>query len=140
MEWDDSLNTGITIIDEQHRRILDFINKLHIAAIKADRDIIEDVLTGLINYTTSHFAFEEQLQQQHGYPLAIAHKKVHDNFIVLVGKYKKRHDNGEDIAQSLSGDLVIWLTNHIKNEDQDYVPYCNKPRGKGLLRSLLGKS
>ena len=140
MEWNDSLNTGITTIDEQHRGILDFINKLHVAAIKADRDIVEDVLTGLINYTVSHFAFEEQLQQQHGYPLAVPHKKVHNNFIARISEYKKRHNNGEDIAHSLSADLVIWLTNHIKNEDQDYVPYCKKPIGRSLLKSILGKS
>jgi len=140
MEWDGSLNTGITTIDQQHRGILDFINKLHIAAIKGDRDIVENVLTDLIDYTVSHFAFEEKLQQQHGYPLASAHKKVHDNFVAHVNKYKQRHSNGEDIAHSLSGDLVIWLTNHIKIEDQDYVPYCKKPIGKGLLSSILGRS
>ncbi|MCW8830534.1 MAG: bacteriohemerythrin [Gammaproteobacteria bacterium] len=140
MEWDDSLNTGITAIDAQHKQILDFINKLHIAAIKGDRDIVANVLTDLINYTISHFDFEEKLQQKHGYPLASAHKKVHDNFVAHVTKYKERHDNGEDIAQSLSGELVTWLCNHIKNEDRDYVPYCNKPAGKGVLSSVLEKS
>jgi len=137
MEWDDSLNTGIKTIDQQHRGIVDFINKLHAAGLKEDRDTIESVLTGLTDYTHSHFSYEEQLQQQHGYPLIVPHKKAHDNFIIRLNEYKKRHNNGENIARGLSGELVIWLTNHIKNEDRDYVPYCKKKGVKGLLGGMF---
>ena len=137
MEWDDSLNTGINTIDQQHRGIVDFINKLHGAALKEDRGTIETVLADLTDYTSSHFSFEEQLQQQHGYPLIAPHKKAHDDFIIHLNEYKKRHNNGENIARELSGDLVIWLTNHIKHEDQDYVPYCKKKGVKGLLSSVF---
>lgn len=139
MEWNDSLNTGIDIIDKQHQRIVEYINKLHVASTSGDRDVVGEVLDGLINYTISHFAFEEDLQNQHGYPLAAPHKKVHDIFIDHVAAYQRRHENGEDIARKLSGELVIWLRNHIKSEDQDYVPYCNKPVEKGLLGRMLGK-
>lgn len=139
LEWNDSLNTGIDIIDKQHQRIVEYINKLHVAAKSGDRDVVGEVLAGLINYTISHFAFEEDLQNKHGYPLAVPHKKVHDTFIAHVAGYQRQHENGEDITRKLLGELVIWLRNHIKNEDQDYVPYCNKPVEKGLLGRMLGK-
>ena len=139
MEWDDSLNTGIATIDQQHRGIVDFINKLHASAIKEDRETVENVLTELTSYTNSHFTYEEQLLHQHEYPLLSAHKRAHDNFVIRLEEYKKRHNNGENIAHELSGELVIWLTNHIKHEDQDYVPYCKKKGVKGLLGSMVNK-
>ncbi|MCW8827351.1 MAG: bacteriohemerythrin [Gammaproteobacteria bacterium] len=139
MEWDNSLNTGIDIIDKQHQGIVEFINKLHTASHNGDREIVGDVLTGLINYTVSHFAFEEDMHEKHGYPLAAPHKKVHEMFVEHVASYQERHNNGEDIARKLSGELVVWLGNHIKNEDKDYVPYCSKPIEKGVLSRMLGK-
>ena len=92
MEWDPSLDTGIEVIDEQHKGIVKFINELHDAAATSDRDKISHVLDGLINYTVSHFAFEEDMLEQHKYHLINAHKKVHQAFIDRINKYKADHD------------------------------------------------
>lgn len=139
MEWDDSLNTGIEVIDNQHKGIVKFINQLHTVAHENNREVVGSVLMELIDYTVSHFAFEEDLQKKHGYPLAEGHKKVHDSFIKHVDDYKRRYEQGEDIALKLSGELVVWLSSHIKNEDKDYVPYCSKSLGKGLLGRMISK-
>jgi hemerythrin len=93
----------------------------------------------LINYTISHFSFEEELQRQHNYPSCKTHKQKHDAFIERISNYKQKHLNGEDIAQKLSGELILWLTSHIKKEDKDYIPYCNKPMKKSFLNKMMGK-
>lgn len=140
MEWDPSLDTGIEVIDEQHKGIVRFINDLHDAATTNDREKVSYVLDGLINYTVSHFAFEEDMLEQHNYPLIGAHKKVHHAFINRINKHKEDHEKGKNVALPLSGELQIWLTSHIKNEDADYVKSLDiKPPTGGLLSKMMGK-
>ena len=139
--WDDSLSVGIDVIDGQHRRIVDYINELDVAHLTKDRDKVTQVLMGLVDYTISHFAFEENLMTEGGYPLSEAHKKVHESFIAHINKYKEQHESGHDITRQLMSELQIWLTNHIKNEDKHYVPYANNILNKktSWLRKTIGR-
>jgi hemerythrin len=120
--WTDQLNTSIEVIDNQHRRIVDYINLLDEANINGhSREEIGRLINDLVDYTISHFGFEESLQEDANYPFRNAHKKVHGLFTTRVADFQKRFDNGEDIAENLHSLLVIWLSNHIKNDDGDYA-------------------
>ena len=65
--WTNDLNTGIDVIDHQHRRIVDFINDLEAAQVIKDQEKIRQVINDCVDYTLSHFAFEESLQEESGY-------------------------------------------------------------------------
>lgn len=118
VEWVSDLDTGISIIDEQHKKLLIFINQL---AGDVDRSSVSKVLSDLIDYTVSHFAFEESLQEQAGYRHIQSHKNVHERFIEHVNTFVDRHDKGEDIVDDLYVMLSTWLIDHIKREDMAYV-------------------
>lgn len=118
--WQDDLNTGIQVIDDQHRRIVDMINQLHDAR-EQGRDAVGNVLSELVDYTLSHFAFEEALLEEAGYEFSRPHKRVHEIFIGRVSDYNLRFKAGEDIAQELIGLLSRWLFNHIRSDDAGYV-------------------
>lgn len=119
--WTDDLDTRIDVIDKQHRRIVDYINDLEVAHTSGDKESVRRVLDDLIDYTMSHFAFEESLQEEAGYKYAKPHKKVHDLFIRRVNDYVERFKLGEDVSDSLHQMLTSWLINHIKRDDADYV-------------------
>ena len=70
--WQDDLNTGIEVIDHQHRRIVEMINHLHVAQTSLQRLVVSDVIDELIDYTLSHFAFEEELMEEAGYPFSLS--------------------------------------------------------------------
>ena len=89
--WQDNLNTGIQVIDE------------------------------LVDYTLSHFAFEEELMEEAGYPFSAAHKRVHEVFTKRVSEYRLRFEAGEDIVDDLRSMLSRWLFNHIRNDDKAYA-------------------
>jgi len=120
LDWTSDLETGIQVIDKQHQRIIDYINKLFHAQQFHSREEVGTVLDELVDYTLSHFAFEESLMEEAGYPFINAHKKVHQLFVRRVGDYQQRFKMGEDIADELLNTLRAWLINHIKNDDQDY--------------------
>ncbi len=121
LAWTDDLDTGIEIIDQQHRQLVDFINDLEIAHASKDRNGVGQVLDALVDYTMSHFAFEESLQEEAGYQFCTPHKRVHELFVRRAAEYVDRFRQGEDIANELHTLLSSWLIKHIRRDDADYV-------------------
>ena len=131
--WQDDMDTGIDIIDGQHRRIVEMINHLHITQKSMERFAVGEVIDELVDYTLSHFAFEEELMEEAGYPFSAAHKRVHEVFTKRVSEYRLRFEAGEDIVDDLRSMLSRWLFNHIRNEDHGYVDSA-----KAYLRMTAG--
>jgi len=121
IEWNDDLNTDIQVIDSQHKRIVEYINALDDIKESHDRKEVERILGELVDYTLSHFAFEESLMQDAGYPFINGHKMVHELFVKRVGDFQTRFKMGEDITEELLTVLKSWLINHIKSDDNDYA-------------------
>lgn len=119
--WTPDLNTGIDVIDQQHGRIVDYINDLETANIRRDLQALGRTLDDLVDYTLSHFAFEESLQEEAGYQYCKPHRKVHELFIRRINEYVERYKRGEDITTELHKLLSAWLINHIRRDDADYV-------------------
>ncbi|PKM35580.1 MAG: hemerythrin, partial [Gammaproteobacteria bacterium HGW-Gammaproteobacteria-10] len=55
LTWNDSLKLGIANVDDQHRRLLELINRLDEAvALGHAPDTITELLDDLIDYTRYH--------------------------------------------------------------------------------------
>jgi len=124
MEWHDDLNTGIDVIDRQHRRIVDYINQLeevHIRHPFRPDPEAGRVINELVDYTLSHFGFEESLMEDSGYEFTRAHQKVHELFTKRVAEFQARFKAGENVTDELHNLLVSWLGNHIRNDDASYA-------------------
>ena len=121
IEWVSELDTGIQVIDNQHKKIVEYINQLIDIRVTHDQQQIEFVLNELVDYTRSHFTFEENLMEEAGYPFTKGHKRVHQLFVKRIETYIQRFEKGEDIANELLNTLQAWLINHIKSDDNDYA-------------------
>ncbi len=131
LAWSRDLETGIEVIDQQHRMIVDYINKLDDARASGQKnDVVARVIGDLVDYTVSHFAFEESLQEEAKYPYLKAHKRVHDIFVRRVGEYQERFKLGEDISGELHRLMFNWLFSHIQGDDADYVASVQSNLGK----------
>ncbi|CAD5377413.1 Bacteriohemerythrin [Pseudomonas sp. OF001] len=126
-------------------RIVEYINDLHQAIDRQSRAEVGEVLEQLVEYTMSHFAFEEDLQEQAGYPFHHAHKKVHELFCRKIEDFQYRFELGEDVSRHLLTTLRAWLINHIKRDDADYAETVKvalaaslKPRPKSFFARLFG--
>jgi hemerythrin len=146
--WTEQLNVGIEVIDQQHRRIVEYINQLDDARSNGmSNDEITWLLNDLVDYTISHFGFEESLQEEAKYPFLTSHKKVHELFTKRIAEFQQRAEQGEDVIKALNSLLVTWLFNHIKRDDTDYVEsvkcYLQQKqdfveRKRGLFSRLFG--
>lgn len=146
--WSSQLDLGIEVIDQQHRRIVEYINLLDDAILSSSaHSKTERIISDLVDYTVSHFGFEESLQAEAQYIFCKSHKKVHELFTTRVSELQTRFKNGENVAGELHSMLVSWLYNHIQRDDVDYCdtvkPYLIQQQGfiaskKGLFSRLFG--
>lgn len=130
ISWNSKLDTGIDVIDAQHRRIVDYVNQLEEARMSGDRHRVGEVIEQLVDYTQSHFSFEETMMEQADYKFLKPHQKVHELFIRRVSTFTVRAAKGEDIAEELQATLTTWLLNHIASEDHDYADAVKKMTGQ----------
>lgn len=126
MKWSEEFATGINVIDGQHKRIIHYINQLTDAQELNEPELVSEVLVNLIDYTLSHFAFEESLMDESGYEASTIHKQTHNAFKEKINSYQERHNAGEDVSAELFQLLNIWLMEHIMDDDSDYSPIVKK--------------
>jgi hemerythrin-like metal-binding protein len=126
--WNSKLETGINSIDQQHKTLVDLINRLH-DAMKGGRgaEITGPILSELVQYTATHFSAEEALFAAHKYPGALAHKRVHDDLRKQVEQLKEQSASGRAfISIELMAFLKDWLQNHIQGQDLQYAPFLKQ--------------
>ena len=122
LEWRDELSVGIGEMDRQHMRLVELLNRLYEAMEKGKGDAVKkDVLTALVTYTKVHFAAEERLLQERGYPDLAAHQRKHNELTSKVAELNERVGAGRMVPSvSLGAFLKDWLVRHILQEDMKY--------------------
>ena len=128
--FNDNLLTGHELIDEQHREIIEKINKL-VNTCESGTCQIESVkmLDFLADYTEKHFQEEEALQEEVGYPGLAEHKKRHDEFRAAVKELHEMLEEEEGpsprFVKAVQENVIDWLYRHIKGFDSSVATYIN---------------
>jgi len=128
--WREQLNVGAEEIDEDHKRLVGFVNDLS-EAIERNQDekVVGRILLELIEYTRDHFAREEKVMAAAGYPHAERHKKIHRALTRQVMVMSERYvsEPSHEVTRELIDFLSAWLVDHIIKEDRQIGAYL---RGK----------
>lgn len=139
-QWMPVFETGIDVIDSQHKRIFEYLLEVDKAIRMQDPEVVNHIVRSLIDYSISHNAFEETLMERAEYPILAAHAKVHEAFRKRALAYQQRIEDGEDcikIAREVRSDIGLWLTNHIQHDDKDYVPCVRKSLEGGFVSRMV---
>jgi hemerythrin-like metal-binding protein len=120
LPWSNLYSIGVQEIDDQHRVLVGLINRLGAAAEDAaNSGLVRDILASLVTYIGEHFANEERLMREYGYPNADAHIAAHGRLADRVEKMVAQQDQG--MTPTLD-ELIIflrqWLISHILQTDR----------------------
>ncbi|MFA5845056.1 MAG: bacteriohemerythrin [Coriobacteriia bacterium] len=128
LEWNESLRVNVANVDEQHQQLVQMINTLHDAmADGRSKEIMGELMGGLIRYTVIHFGTEEAYFDQFGYPQAEDHKEQHRRFVAQVGDFKQGFDDGRlFLSMDVMDFLSEWLVEHIQGSDRAFGPFLNQ--------------
>jgi hemerythrin len=130
IEWDDKYSFDISIIDKEHRKFMDVINKAIVAKENNDNpEGVKEVLREMTNYIFTHFKTEETYMIEFNYPEYQYHKEEHNDFTMKIIAYLDSAINGNyQIVSVLLEDLKSWLVYHIQVTDKKYSD-CFKKNG-----------
>jgi methyl-accepting chemotaxis protein/hemerythrin len=122
MPWSNSLSVRIPSIDAQHQRLVGMVNRLHRGLQEsATEAMLAGILDELIDYTASHFAYEEELFAAHGFPDSAEHIRAHEGLVDKALAIREQVRSGDAmIGLDLLRFLKDWVINHIKGADQQY--------------------
>lgn len=124
IKWNDGLIVGVKEIDDDHKKLLEIINKL---SDSIDNDVsvmeYENIFIELENYVVGHFKREEAYMKKCAYSEFESHQKQHDSFANQIPVLKEKFFSSKDYldAKDITAFLTDWLINHILYEDMKFV-------------------
>lgn len=144
--FDDSLRTGYPAIDDQHEglfrlaaRVEEKIGMCSLGQgpestpVDGDGceermdDAVADAVYGLVDYATEHFADEEALMADAGFPQAHIHAALHVELSERVGSYLMKLIGEEPVvASELVEFFTSWLQTHIEREDRTFTEWLSR--------------
>ena len=124
LTWNDYLKTGIAIVDQQHRGLIDLTNEISIkldAGANLSAGEMRTLLGFLTEYAATHFHTEEALMalsdidEKH----VAHHRASHAGFLQQVNTMiGELGETGTLTGQQMVDFLGNWLIYHILGEDQ----------------------
>lgn len=124
--WIKSFETGIKEIDEQHKSMVDLINKLAYYFIEDKEYDMKITFDELISYTNYHFKSEEKILEKYikSEDIINSHKKGHESFLPKIEKIKQSY-KGNKLNEEILLFLIKWLSFHIIDEDKRLIYIVN---------------
>ena len=121
--WRDDYSIGIAIIDEHHRYLFDWTNRVYQAVHdRAGTVEIAKALFALEQYTRIHFKAEERLMAACGYTDLAQHQQVHRSFEAELGELREELRHNPFIAgMEMLDYLRDWLLDHILKTDKQIL-------------------
>jgi hemerythrin len=125
LEWSDKFDTHIDIVDTQHKKLCDLLNKIASCfdTGSPSEEVVEQTLKELLDYANQHFTDEEAMMQA-GH-IDERHFKVHhmehNSFMYDLSRLQLHNNADEDevqTAQKVVRFITSWLVYHILGVDQ----------------------
>jgi hemerythrin len=121
-KWSPDYSVNIKTIDNQHRELVNILNRLFVAVSRREGDkVIAGILDALTSYTQTHFALEERLMRQAQYKDLVPHMEEHRKLLDQLDQLCRKHLIEEKaIYFEMLSFLKTWLKEHIQGVDTKY--------------------
>jgi len=121
--WNEKYNTGIKEIDDQHKKLVEILNKLYESFVdRTTNERMNEVIKEMAEYTVYHFGVEEKYFKDFNYAGADEHISEHETFIQKVKIFHEDMEQGKvSVTFQLMNFLRNWLIQHINGTDRKYI-------------------
>lgn len=123
MKWQDKYCVNDDLMDKQHKKLFEILNKLEEDMLKdcALNQLVQ-TLEELSDYAWVHFKAEEIILDELNIKNIVAHKEEHLKFKKKIMETTQNFINDKNLEQvsELHSFLVHWLQHHILKIDMMY--------------------
>lgn len=123
LTWNESRHSvGIALIDSQHRELIERVNKIANGVAKRDHsEPVQEMLGDLILFASEHFAVEERLMAEYGFPDMESHIEEHRRLFQQLNNLIKADLRAPRLnkAALVSAFLTDWAEQHILQADKE---------------------
>ena len=120
LQWSSALSLGVEDLDVQHRELFERVDHLLDAMLRKDRTEAARLSAYLCDHVGLHFAAEEQLMRDLGFPEVERHAAEHRAFATsmcqLNGAFSEQGPTAELVLR-LEREVVAWLRDHVYVSD-----------------------
>lgn len=128
LKWKEEYSVGVRVIDEEHRLLVEMINKAFgsMENIKEEK-VLAELVEEMRRYAMRHFATEEGLMILYAYPLEEEHKMEHSDFMLTAASSDGVLGNDRGVLDPVSiiKFLADWLQHHILETDMKLGRFLN---------------
>lgn len=121
MQWDETMSVNVDGLDKQHQKLIALINESFEAIQRHDEPALSLLIEKMRTYAAMHFAAEEKYMLENNFPDLENHRKLHKKFNEDVDDFQRNLFNKTNLSQIFVF-LSRWLTNHIMEQDKEYMP------------------
>ena len=126
------MSVGCKPLDDDHKILIQALNDF-IDALENDEGVfvIDGIFSVLVDYTNYHFAREEKIMEECGYPNMGPHIETHVALKEQLIDCRRRYmlNANAELEAEISEFLHNWLQKHILISDMDYresIEKCGK--------------
>lgn len=118
--WNRSFETGLKMIDEQHRVLVDILNQLAWHFASGEEVDTDRLLRELVAYAEYHFTCEEAIWHKElgQVDMTHSHHEYHQVFFTKVQQLSQAQGPREEVLAELFRYLTRWLAYHILDSDR----------------------
>ena len=120
--WNKNFETGISLIDEQHKQLVHLLNKLAAHLGHCSQPVeLNKVFDELAAYADVHFKTEEDIWQHHFKEDSCfaEHQRTHNSFLSKVLELKEEENSKplDEVIEDILKFLTHWMVSHILDSD-----------------------
>lgn len=141
--WNRNFETGLEKIDEQHKVLVDIVNRLARHFVSADSDTSSSrILEELLSYASYHFEYEEGIWQETFGDAEVTrnHHDCHQMFFARIQMLRQSKESQENVLADLFDYLTRWLAFHILESDRRMALTATAVRAGTPLKEAKDKA
>jgi diguanylate cyclase (GGDEF)-like protein/hemerythrin-like metal-binding protein len=130
IEWQDGWNSGVPVIDDQHRQLVRLGNELiNLSLADGASDLQLATLDKLLSHIRIHFHDEELIVGESGFPDLPAHSAIHAELLEEALRIREKFISGEAEPSLLFTFLVNRIVkDHMLSADVKFFSWIFPPR------------
>lgn len=134
--WSSELKVGIDKIDEQHKKLVEEMNKLSEILSKKEeleKKKLQETIDFISSYSENHFTVEEDYMEKYGFHLKEHQKEDHEKFKQFTEDIiEEVEEKGytEKIVEEINEYIIDWFMEHLRHEDLKFRKHLKE---KGIV-------